>query len=98
MPDIAHRDSVYGHGANIVPAYAAFGDAVTKTMRPNAPGEAPNIAPAGLFSTAPYKGNAMNEPKPRDDGKLCNWEEKPCRAYATRTGYCAGHNKSLGLK
>jgi hypothetical protein len=96
MPDIAHRDSVYGHGPNIVPAHAAFGDSVTKTMRPNAPGsENPNIQPAGLFSTAPYKGDTLGPT--RRDGKLCNWEEKPCRAYATRTGYCAGHNKSLGL-
>jgi hypothetical protein len=94
MAEISRRDSAVGHGDNVKPVYAAFGDPETGKMRINAPGASDNIQPAGVFSTAAHtKPKLENLP----NGKLCNWEEKPCRGYATRTGYCVGHSKSLGL-
>lgn len=93
------------HGKGVVLQSQAFGDKVGDKMRSEATG--PNVQPAGLLSTAPYKG--PTEKKAPDDGlvkdetgrftKYCpGLDGKPCNGWATKkTGYCAGHSKKLGL-
>jgi hypothetical protein len=97
-PAVAHGDTVK------LQAHA-FGDQVDAKVRAEAPGS--TIQPAGLFSTAPYRG--PNAPKVADDGlakdatgkftKLCPGPNgEGCNGWATkRTGYCTGHSRSMGL-
>ena len=96
------------HGDNIKLQSQAFGDKVDSKLRSEATG--PNVQPAGLLSTAPYKPPTKNKQADADgDGlmkdetgrftKYCpGLDGKPCNGWATKkTGYCAGHSKKLGL-
>lgn len=100
MAEIGRRDRGVAHGDKVRPVYASFGNPVTGIMLVNAPGASDVIQPAGVFSTAGYTAPPQAEMEPLKEGrfaKLCAWEDKTCRAYATRTGYCVGHSKSKGL-
>lgn len=92
---LERRERAVAHGDRVVQAYAAFGDPVTSTMQPNAPGAGHDrIQPAGVFSTAPYMPKGVNSEAPRVS-RLCAFPEKPCRVYATETGYCYFHNQTM---
>jgi hypothetical protein len=77
-------------------------------MQPNAPGISERIQPAGVFSTAGYKPSSKSDLFAQLDeeidkahqsvAKLCEFPDKPCRGFATSTGYCAGHNKTMKLR
>lgn len=103
---LERRDRAVAHGDKVVAAYAAFGDPVTGTMQPNAPGQNPgNIQPAGVYSTAAYMPKGVNSEAPREPperlpverpiAKMCNFPDKPCRAYATPSGYCFFHGQAM---
>lgn len=88
------------HGDNVALQYAVAGDPVSGKLRSDAAHSDTNsnIQPAGLFSTAPYRppGTVVSErAKGRD--KKCLGGEDTCNAWATRTGYCSGHSRSMGL-
>jgi hypothetical protein len=92
------------HGQHIQLQSQAWGDPVTEKSRAEAAGTS-NIRPAGLFSTAPYKGPKEATPSElaKDETgkftKLCPGpNDEGCNAYATKkTGYCVGHSRKLGL-
>jgi hypothetical protein len=91
------------HGENVQLQSQAWGDPVTGKSRAEAAGQS-DIRPAGLFSTAPYRGpsNDKSELAKDETGrftKLCPGpENEGCNAYATKkTGYCVGHSRKLGL-
>lgn len=72
---------------NVKPLAQAFGDRYTGHVRPDAVGE--NVAPAGLWSTAPYRAPAVH----------CAGNNGKCRAtiLVAGTEYCVGHARGLGL-
>lgn len=87
-----------GHGDNIQVVGQAWGDPVTGRQRVNAPGLKDGIAPAGLFSTAPYiapeetaKAKAENAHKGR-----CKAKDNTCMGWPDKaTGLCRGHRQQL---
>ena len=55
----------------------------------------PDVQPAGLHSTAPYKPPKRRE-KDNPTKVLCPFDG--CKAFPTKkTGYCIGHSRKLGL-
>ncbi len=88
------------HGENVALQHAVAGDQVTAKMRPDAAhGTNENVKPAGLFSTAPYLPDGKPPPKPRAAGRehKCLANDDTCNGWKTKTGYCWGHSKSMGL-
>ena len=55
------------------------------------------VAPAGLFSTAPYLPDGKHPPKKRRDGrnKKCLANDDTCNGWAGPSGYCPPHAKVL---
>lgn len=94
--------SAVGHGENIQLAHTAYGAPVTKTQGRNGPGDMPGVAPAGLFSTAPYvdpdKVRAEKEAKAAKAAAKarCRAKNGTCRGFAEReSGLCLGHRRKL---
>lgn len=87
-----------GHGDTIQVLSQAWGDPVTGRQRVNAPGSKDGVAPAGLFSTAPYvppeetaKAKAAAARKSR-----CKAKNDTCMGFADKaTGLCRGHRQQL---
>lgn len=96
MP-LEHRDHAAGHGPKVALAHTVYGGPVTEKMVPNAPGVSDHIQPAGVFSTAPYLPDGLEHPPPKErkTKQLCAFPDKPCRAYATQTGFCVFHNQTM---
>lgn len=69
--------------------------------RANAPqgnsNDGSTIAPAGLFSSAPYLPDGKHPPKARAKGrdKKCKAHNDTCNGWAGPTGYCPPHAKKL---
>jgi hypothetical protein len=99
MP-LEHRAHEAGHGPKVALAHAAFGDPVTGIMVANAPGVSDHIRPAGVYSTAAHMPDGLTNPPPkqRKTKQLCAFPDKPCRAYATTTGYCVFHNQTMRVR
>jgi hypothetical protein len=98
MP-LEHRDHAAGHGPKVALAHTVHGSPVTGVMLTNAPGTSERIQPAGVFSTAEYLPNGLSNPPPKErKTKLCAFPDKPCRAYATQTGFCVFHNQTMKVR
>lgn len=66
------------------------------------------IKQATGYSTAPYRPPTEKVPKVNKGGgskpknrlpkrQLCKANEHTCKGFATKTGYCVGHSRSMGL-
>lgn len=87
------------HGENVALQYAVKGDPVTGKLRQAAATDlSGNIQPAGLFSTAPYRPEGINaETRAKGRDRKCKANDDTCNGWATTTGYCSGHSRSMGL-
>jgi len=95
------------HGDNVQLQYAVQGDPVSGKMRSNASTNE-NVKAAGLFSTAPYKPpkaktvdeglTVLTGPRPMERMNKCLGNADECGAWATATGYCWAHTRSLRKK
>lgn len=87
-----------GHGDTIQVQSQAWGDPVTGRQRANAPGDRDGIAPAGLFSTAPYVDPADQAKVKTDKSRKnrCRAKNDTCMGFANKeTGLCLGHRQKL---
>ena len=81
-----------GYGENIKPVQQAWGDPVTGIARVNHPGDSDTIKPAGLFSTAPYRGPEAKKVGPRG----CVGKDGTCQvAVKHGTDYCIFHTPRI---
>jgi hypothetical protein len=92
QPSVANGDAV-------VLQHAMTGDLVGG--KANSPqgntNDGSTIAPAGLFSTAPYLPDGKHPPKARLQGreKKCKALDDTCMGWANASGYCPPHAKKL---
>ena len=88
--------TVNAHGEHIQVVGQAWGDPVAGKQRVQAVSAAGGtIAPAGLFSTAPYTGPTVVEQRPKARQGKCLGNGDSCRAWATEKypGYCNAHGR-----
>ncbi len=87
MPDL-RPNSAYSSQPGVSLVHTVHGDPVEQTTRPNNTDDGVTQAVGSLYR--PY----VAPPRVVEKGRCTH---DGCRGWATKTGYCAGHSRSMGL-